>query len=222
MTKDTRTSAGEVTAPHINPSRTSGTSNGVSGSPIIVALCKPYIVVLAVMAMLSIVAMTELRMGREPMCTCGFVSLWHGTIDSQNSQQISDWYTFTHVLHGIGFYALLFLVARPLPVPVRLLLAVVLEGAWEITENSPFIIDRYRTATVSLDYYGDSVVNSVADVLAMVGGFWLAHRLAILGTVAFVIATELLLAIVIRDNLTLNIIMLIHPIDAVKQWQLGS
>ena len=190
-------------------------------STLVVLLSKPRIVILAVLAMLMLVAEIELMMGREPMCTCGFISLWHGPVDSQNSQQISDWYTFTHVLHGIGFYALLFLVGRRLPVPVRLLIAVFLEGAWEIAENSPFIIDRYRTATVSLDYYGDSIVNSVSDVVAMMLGFWMARRFPVWVTAAFVVAVEILLAVIIRDNLTLNIIMLVHPIDAIKQWQLG-
>jgi hypothetical protein len=182
----------------------------------------PTFVTIAIFAMLAIVAGVELWMGREPMCPCGFVSLWHGPVDNQNSQQISDWYTFTHILHGIGFYVLTFLIARRLPVPLRLLIAVFLEGAWEIAENSPFIIDRYRTATVSLDYYGDSVINSVSDVVAMMGGFWIARRLPAWATVAFVVAVELLLAVVIRDNLTLNIIMLIHPVEAIKAWQLGS
>ena len=181
-----------------------------------------WVYVLAIVAVLVVVAEVELAMGREPMCTCGFVSLWHGEVDSQNSQQVSDWYTLTHVEHGLGFYALLFLLARRLPMPLRLLLAVGLEGAWEIVENSPFIIDRYRTATVSLDYYGDSVVNSVADVVAMMGGFWMARRLPVWGTVAFIVVVELLLALTIRDNLALNILMLIHPIDAIKQWQLGA
>ena len=190
-------------------------------STLVVLRSKPRIVILAVLAMLMLVAEIELMMGREPMCTCGFISLWHGPVDSQNSQQISDWYTFTHVLHGIGFYALLFLVGRRLPVPVRLLIAVFLEGAWEIAENSPFIIDRYRTATVSLDYYGDSIVNSVSDVVAMMLGFWMARRFPVWVTAAFVVAVEILLAVIIRDNLTLNIIMLVHPIDAIKQWQLG-
>ena len=190
-------------------------------STLVGLLSKPRIVILAVLAMLMLVAEIELMMGREPMCTCGFISLWHGPVDSQNSQQISDWYTFTHVLHGIGFYALLFLVGRRLPVPVRLLIAVFLEGAWEIAENSPLIIDRYRTATVSLDYYGDSIVNSVSDVVAMMLGFWMARRFPVWVTAAFVVAVEILLAVIIRDNLTLNIIMLVHPIDAIKQWQLG-
>ncbi len=161
----------------------------------------PWPYALAIVAVLVIVAAAELAMGREPMCTCGFISLWHGAIDSQNSQQLTDWYTFTHIEHGLGFYALLFLVARRLPMPLRLLLAVGIEGAWEIVENSPFIIDRYRTATLSLDYYGDSVVNSVADIVAMVAGFWMARRLPVWATVAFIIVVEALLALTIRDNL---------------------
>lgn len=182
----------------------------------------PWLYALAVLAVLVVVAEAELAMGREPMCTCGFISLWHGAIDSQNSQQLTDWYTFTHIEHGLGFYALLFLVARRLPLPLRLLLAVGIEGAWEIVENSPFIIDRYRTATLSLDYYGDSVVNSVADIVAMMAGFWMARRLPVWGTVAFIIVVEALLALTIRDNLALNIIMLVHPIEVIKQWQLAG
>lgn len=177
---------------------------------------------LAILAALALVALVELWMGREPMCTCGYISLWHGAVDSQNSQQISDWYTFTHVEHGLLFFGLLYLVARRLPVGTRLLAAVAIESAWEIVENSPFIIDRYRAATISLDYYGDSVVNSVADVLAMMLGFWMARRLPVLASVAFIAVVEILLAVVIRDNLALNILMLIHPVDAIKQWQLTS
>ena len=172
--------------------------------------------------MLAVVAAIELWMGRVPMCRCGTIALWHGAIDSQNSQQISDWYTFTHVLHGIGFYALLVLIAWRLPVPVRLLPAVFIEGAWEVVENSSFIIDRYREATISLNYYGDSVVNSVSDIVTMMLGFWMAHRLPTLLSIGVVIAVEVVLALVIRDNLTLNIIMLIHPVEAIKHWQMGS
>ena len=186
------------------------------------AVVAPWLYVLAIVAVLVVVAEVELGMGREPMCTCGFISLWHGAVDSQNSQQIADWYTFTHIEHGLGFYALLFLVARRLPMPLRLLLAVGIEGAWEIAENSPFIIDRYRTATLSLDYYGDSVINSVADIIAMMAGFWMARRLPVWGTVAFVVIVEALLALMIRDNLALNIIMLIYPIDVIKHWQLAG
>jgi len=196
---------------------------GTAQTPnLVTVLSKPRVATLAILVMLMLVAAIELTMGRQPMCTCGFISLWHGPVDSQNSQQISDWYTFTHVLHGIAFYGLLFLAARRLPVPVRLLIAVFLEGAWEIAENSPFIIDRYRTATFSLDYYGDSIVNSVSDVVAMMVGFWMARRFPVWVTAVCVVAVETVLALVIRDNLTLNIIMLIHPVDAIKHWQLGG
>lgn len=177
---------------------------------------------LAMLSVLVLVALVELWMGREPMCTCGYISLWHGAVDSQNSQQISDWYTFTHVEHGLLFFALLYGVARQVPVGTRLLLAVAIESAWEIAENSPFIIDRYRAATISLDYYGDSVVNSVADVFAMMLGFWMARRFPVWLSVAFIVVVEVMLALTIRDNLALNILMLIHPVDAIKHWQLGS
>lgn len=185
-------------------------------------MLNPSLVWLAALAILAAVAVVELSMGREPMCTCGRVTLWHGVVNSpENSQQVSDWYTFTHVLHGILFYGLLTLVAARLPVRARLLLAMLFEGAWEIVENSPFIIDRYRANTLSLDYYGDSVINSVADIVAMAVGFWLARRLPLWATVATVVLVEVSLVFAIRDNLTLNILMLIHPIDAIKRWQLG-
>lgn len=178
--------------------------------------------VLAALTMLALVAAVELKMGRVAMCACGTVKLWHGTVQSaENSQHISDWYTWTHLLHGILFYGLLTALAPRTPLALRMLAAVAIEGTWEVVENTPFIIDRYRAATISLDYYGDSVVNSLSDIAAMMGGFWLAKRVPVWMSIAAVIAVEVVLALVIRDNLTLNIIMLVHPFDAIRNWQAG-
>jgi hypothetical protein len=195
------------------------------------------------LAIVALAAAGLLAMGRPPICTCGTVKLWVGTVTGpDNSQHIADWYTPSHIVHGFLFYALGWWALRRNHVQVssaphcsatsggrgdldigdRLIAAVLIESAWELLENSPFIIDRYRHETMALGYTGDSVLNSVCDIGWMVVGFALARRLPIPVTIALAVGLELLCLIVIRDNLTLNVLMLIAPNDAIRAWQAGG
>jgi uncharacterized protein DUF2585 len=177
---------------------------------------------IAAFAIMAAAASIELALGRVAICRCGYVKFWHGIVNSsENSQHITDWYTFSHVVHGIGFYGLLWLAARRLPPGARFVIAVLLEAAWEVLENTPLIINRYRAATISLDYYGDSVINSMSDIVGMMMGFAIARKAPVWATVAIVVVLETMMAVMIRDNLTLNILMLIHPFDAIRRWQMG-
>ena len=174
-------------------------------------------------AVLGLTAGIELWMGRSPLGPDGKFGWWEGNIwSSENSQRLADPYSFSHIVHGMLFYAVLWLVARRLPVRYRLLLALVVEAGWEILENSPLIINRYREATISLGYVGDSVLNSSSDIVMMALGFLFVWRARPWVTVAAILVMEAGCALWIRDNLTLNIIMLIHPVDAIKHWQMAE
>ena len=179
-----------------------------------------YAFILAVIAILASTALVELRMGRLPFCKCGVIRPWSGIWSNQNSQQFADPYTFTHILHGALIYALVWLIAgKRLPAGGRFVLAVFLESAWEVFENTDFIIQRYRDVTVSLNYYGDSVFNSIGDICAMMTGYFLASRLPVRITIAGGLLLDLFLLLWFRDSLALNILMLIYPVEGIRNWQ---
>jgi hypothetical protein len=164
-------------------------------------------------------------MGQPLICECGFVKFWHGptALTSENSQHITDWYTFSHIIHGFAFYFFAWLIGKKWgwPVGSMFLLALLAEVGWELFENTDFIINRYREVTISYDYFGDSIINSVGDALAMGAGFFMAWRLPVWVTVMLLFAMEAFVGYYIRDNLALNIIMLIYPLDFLLQWQAG-
>lgn len=173
------------------------------------------IVVLAAAALLA--------MGRNPWFEKGSIKVWTGDAwGPENSQQLTDPYSFTHVTHGVLLYGLLHILAPGVSLGTRAILAVAAESGWEVFENTDMVINRYRAATLALGYYGDSVINSIGDILMCALGFMLAARLPTRATVLSTIAIELILLLWIRDNLLLNLLMLAYPIEAIKHWQLGQ
>ena len=173
-------------------------------------------------AILVAAAAILLAMGRNPICTCGTVSFWVGERDSaETSQMLADWYSLSHIVHGLLFYAALWLVARRWPVEWRFLVALLIEASWEVTENTPMVIDRYRATTAALGYTGDSVINSLSDILMMALGFLLARKLPLWAAILLLVALEIIPLFAIRDNLTLNVLALIAPNHALQAWQSG-
>jgi uncharacterized protein DUF2585 len=169
---------------------------------------------------LAAAAVIELTMGRHPICTCGTVELWAGTRDSpKTSQMLADWYSLSHIVHGLLFYALLWLLIRRSPVSLRFLAALFVEASWEVIENSPLVIDRYRETTAALGYSGDSILNSISDIMMMCVGFFAARKLPLFASVLLLVGLEVVPLLVIRDNLTLNIWNLLAPDPAIQAWQ---
>ena len=178
---------------------------------------------IAAFLIIAIAAAVLLAMGRNPICACGSVDLWVGARDSpKTSQMLIDWYSLSHVVHGLLFYAALWLIARSWPVERRFLIALLIESAWEVTENTPFVIDRYRETTAALGYTGDSVINSLSDILMMCLGFLLARKLPLWAAIVLLLVLEIVPLFVIRDNLALNVLNLLAPNAAVAAWQAGG
>ena len=174
-------------------------------------------------AMVAATALVLRWIGHPWICTCGSVKLWLGARDTaENSQHLTDWYTPSHIIHGFLFYFILWMVLPRVSRGRRALIALAVEAGWEIIENTPWIMDRYRESTVSLSYFGDSIINSLSDITAMLVGFYIASRLPWQVTLGLAIAMELIVGAIIRDNLTLNVIMLLHPVEAIRIWQAGG
>jgi len=190
----------------------------VSPMPATLPRPKPLLTLIVVLALAIAILWA---MDRSPICTCGTVELW-GEVGPKQSQMLADWYSPSHIVHGFLFYAVLRWIWPKAPVERRFLVALLVEATWEISENTPMIIDRYREATIALGYSGDSILNSASDIAMMAVGFLAARRLPTWASIALVLLLELVPLIVIRDNLTLNVWMLLAPNDAIRAWQAGA
>ena len=176
----------------------------------------------ACLAIGAATGLVEWLAGRPPLCRCGTVRLWAGEVHGpENSQQLADWYSLSHLVHGLLFYAAAAVLLRRWRIGWRLVAAVALEAGWELAENSPVIIERYRAATLAWGYEGDSILNSVGDIGFMALGFLFAARAPAWASVLAAVALELAALAAIRDNLLLNILMLVHPLASVRGWQGG-
>jgi len=179
--------------------------------------------ILAVCGILYLQALVLHFEGHSVISASGYVMFWAGNVKSpENSQQLSDWYTFSHIIHGFIFYFFLWLLLPRLSLAQRLVIAVAIESGWEMLENTPWLINHYREQTLAQGYFGDSIINSLSDSLASIFGFLLAARLPALGTLAVALALEIFVGYEIRDNLTLNILNFFHHFDFIARWQSGN
>ena len=178
---------------------------------------------LVALALAGLTALTLLLMGQPAICTCGRIELWApGASGPTTSQMLADWYSLSHVLHGVLLYGLFHLLWRRASVEKRFVAAVIVEGLWEIVENSPWVLERYRSVTIEVGYYGDSVLNSMSDLAMMALGFWFARKAPVWASVAMVVIFEVAAAIAIRNNLFFSTLMLIAPQQSVLDWQAGG
>ena len=183
-------------------------------------LKKYRVMIIGLLLVAIVTGAIEYSTGRSLLGPDGMFGWWDGNIwSSENSQRVADVYSFSHIIHGMLFYAFLWLVARRMPIKYRFVIALVMEASWELLENSPIIIDRYRAATISQGYVGDSVLNSVSDVMMVGIGFFIARFSRVWVTIVMIVVMEIGCLFWVRDNLTLNVIMLVHPSESIKIWQ---
>ena len=183
---------------------------------------RPGVLQIVAIGLVLLLVVVSLRAeGRMFLCTCGHFAFWTSdTCSSNTSQQLLDPYSFTHVLHGFLFFWLIALLFRRLTASWQVSLALLLEGAWEVFENTRFVIDKYRTETAALGYTGDTIVNSFGDLMCALAGFMIARKLGLRWSLIVFVVVEIFLILWIRDSLLLQILMLVRPVEAIKLWQM--